>query len=127
MAKCEKVFKGNEDVFNHYIDFMQKSILDGSATATLEDSSSLDVGEAKVRIDVFERYSFLGKSRVSLNITTVWSNDNINTIAITSGGSQACFYKINTLGEKNFLTKFNESFDEFIKRFLTEDELINEQ
>jgi hypothetical protein len=51
---------------------------------------------------VYERTDDREKSR-SLNVTLFGNGDNLYITAITSGGSQAVFFKINTLGEKAFL------------------------
>jgi hypothetical protein len=45
----------------------------------------------------------MGKNRVSLNVTLVGNGDNLHISAVTSGGSQAVFFKINTFGEEAFL------------------------
>ena len=58
---------------------------------------------------VFERYSMIGKNRVSLNVTLFQGPDGkIRLSAITSGGSQAMFFKVNTFGEEAFLDKLDE-------------------
>lgn len=101
MAKFEKVLK---DDFTEVLKRIQDGILNGSISATLEDSSDF-VGEgARCSVRVFERYSAIGGNRVSLNVTLFQCGDGpINVSAITSGGSQAVLFKINTLGENAFL------------------------
>ena len=37
----------------------------------------------------------------------------IKVCAVTSGGSQAMFFKINTLGEESFLDKFKEAVERY--------------
>ena len=59
-------------------------------------------------VRVFERYSYMGGNRVSLNVTLFGNGDTIQLSAITSGGSQAMFFKINTFGEEAFLDKLRE-------------------
>jgi hypothetical protein len=51
----------------------------------------------------------MGGNRVSLSVT-LFQNGNgpVMLSAITSGGSQALFWKINTVGEKAFLDKLRE-------------------
>jgi len=44
-----------------------------------------------------------GGNRVSLNITLIGKDDDLFVTAITAGGSQAIFFKINTIGEGRFL------------------------
>jgi hypothetical protein len=58
---------------------------------------------------VFERYSYAGGNRVSLTVTLFQNGDEpIRLSAITTGGSQAVFFKINTWGEEAFLDKLRE-------------------
>jgi hypothetical protein len=58
---------------------------------------------------VFERYSWSGGNRVSLSVTLFKGDeDKIYLSAITSGGSQAVFFKLNTLGEEAFLEKLRK-------------------
>ena len=50
-----------------------------------------------------------GDNRVSLNVTLFQGEDGvIHLSAITSGGSQAMFFKLNTFGEEAFLDKLRE-------------------
>lgn len=100
MAKYEKTFKGD---FNQLINTIHNGILNGSFSASYEDGSEFSVGETKCAVRVYERYSMLGGNRVSLNVTLIGNDDNIHITAITSGGSQAVLFKINTFGEEAFL------------------------
>ena len=103
MAKLEKEITGN---FEELLKKIEEGILKGSITATLEDSSDFVSDGARCSIRVFERFSYLGSNRVSLNVTLFQNKDSkIHMSAITSGGSQAMFWKINTFGEKAFLDK----------------------
>lgn len=110
MAKLEKEIEGN---FEEILKKIENGILKGSMSATLEDSSDFSIEKSRCSVRVFERYSCLGSNRVSLSIT-LFQNDNskIHLSAITSGGSQAVFFKINTLGEKAFLDKLIEILEE---------------
>ena len=66
-------------------------------------------GNARCSVRVFERYSFLGSNRVSLSVTLFQGADGITHLsAVTSGGSQAMFFKINTWGEDAFLDKLRD-------------------
>ena len=70
------------------------------------------VGLRVVAFVFFERYSYAGGNRVSLNITLFQNGeDPVQLSAITAGGSQAVFFKINTLGEEAFLDKLIELLD----------------
>jgi hypothetical protein len=100
MAKYEKTFKGD---FDQVLNSIHNGIVGGSISASFEDGSDFSVGETRCAVRVYERYSMIGKNRVSLNVTLIGNGDNLYITAITSGGSQAVFFKINTLGEKAFL------------------------
>ena len=107
MAKLEKTVTGS---FDGILSKIEEGILGGSISATLEDRSDFRSGGARCSVLVFERYSYIGGNRVSLNVTLFASDgdDRVHVSAITSGGSQALFFKINTWGEENFLEKLRE-------------------
>ena len=95
------------------IDWMRQSlergILEGSLSASLEDASDFRSGSARCSVRVFERYSYIGNNRVSLTLTLFQNGDEpVRLSAITAGGSQAIFFKINTWGEESFLDKLRE-------------------
>ncbi len=105
MAKLEKTLTGN---FNLIVKKIENGILEGSISATLEESSDFYMGDYRCSVRVFERYSYMGNNRVSMNVTLFGNKDKIQLSAITSGGSQAMFFKLNTFGEETFLEKLNE-------------------
>ncbi|MEE0884026.1 MAG: DUF6054 family protein [Faecalimonas sp.] len=106
MAKLERTLSGD---FNQLIKKIENGILNGSMSASLEDSSDFYSGDARCSVRVFERYSYAGGNRVSMNVTLFQNgNDEIRLSAITSGGSQAVLFKINTWGEEAFLDKLRE-------------------
>ena len=106
MAKLEKTLYGD---FNQILNKIENGILNGSMSASLEDSSDFFNGDARCSVRVFERYSYAGGNRVSMNVTLFQNgNDEIRLSAITSGGSQAVLFKINTWGEEAFLEKLEE-------------------
>ena len=102
MAKFEHRLYGNFDAVLEYFDH---GIIDGSLTASYEDGSDYSAGDVRCAVRVYERYSMLGKNRVSMSLTLVGAGENLFLSAITSGGSQAMFVKWNTLGESTFLNK----------------------
>lgn len=111
MAKLERTIYGD---FDHILRKIENGILNGSVSASLEDTSDFRDGEARCSVRVFERYSHTGGNRVSLNITLFQNgNGNVRLSAITSGGSQALFFKINTWGEEAFLDKLRELLEDF--------------
>lgn len=106
MAKFEQAINGD---FEQLLKTIENGILGGNVSASLEDSSDFCDGDARCSVRVFERYSYAGGNRVSMNVT-LFQNGNgpIHLSAITSGGSQAMFFKINTWGEEAFLNKLIE-------------------
>lgn len=111
MAKYEKSLKGN---FNDFLNYIHRDITEGSVSASYEDGSDITIGEVKSAVRVYERYSMIGGNRVSLNITIVGQGEELYISAITSGGSQAVLFKINTLGEESFLELCGESVENYI-------------
>lgn len=106
MAKLETRLNGD---FDEILDRIETGIMKGSLSASLEDGSDFMCGNSRCAVRVFERYSWLGSNRVSLSVTLFeGANGTIHLSAITSGGSQAMFFKINTWGEEAFLEKLEE-------------------
>jgi hypothetical protein len=110
MAKYECRLKGD---FNRLLQTIETGILKGSVSASLEDGSTYADNGISCAVRVFERYSYFGRNRVSLNVTLIGKDDNLFLSAITSGGSQAVFFKLNTLGEESFLEKLIEVVEGF--------------
>lgn len=108
MAKLERDLSGS---FDRLLDYLHDGILNGSSSASWEDSSDYRNSSFRVAVRVYERYSFMGGNRVSLNLTLVGEGNRIFVSAITSGGSQAVLFKINTLGEGAFLDQVEELLD----------------
>ena len=105
MAKLEKTLTVD---FNSILHKIENGIINGSISASLEDSSDFYIGDTRCSVRVFERYSYTGENRVSLNVTLFGNRDTIHLSAIASGGSQALFFKLNTFGEEAFLDKLRE-------------------
>lgn len=105
MAKYEKQLVGD---FDSFLEYLFDGIMNGSVSASYEDGSEWTANGVRVAVRVFERFSYMGGNRVSLNITLAGSGNNLFLTAITAGGSQAMFWKLNTIGEENFLDKVIE-------------------
>lgn len=106
MAKLEKTLR--ED-FNALLARIEQGILEGSVSASLEASSDFSGGGARCSVRVFERFSYAGGNRLSMSVTLFQNGDGpVHLSAITAGGSQALFVKINTWGEEAFLDKLRE-------------------
>ena len=73
-------------------------------------------GDARCSVRVFERYSMMGGNRLSLTLTMFQNADSpIRLSAITAGGSQAVFFKVNTLGEESFLDDVKDLLEEILE------------
>ena len=102
MAQYTNHFNANFDQLLRYI---EESVLQGSASASKEGGSDFEYGDVRCATRVYERYSWTGGNRLSLCVTLFGKDGDVQLTAITSGGSQAMFCKINTWGEEAFLDK----------------------
>lgn len=106
MAKLECAMRGNMD---EILKTLEDAVL-RSISASCEDSSDFRFRDGiRCAVRVYERYSFLGKNRVSLSLTLVGTNEGSRLSVITSGGSQAVFFKLNTWGEESFLDTIRDA------------------
>ncbi len=112
MAKYERRLKGN---FNEFLNWIHTDITNGSSSVSYEDGSDIDLGGTRVAVRVYERYSMAGGNRVSMNVTVTGNGEDLFVSAITSGGSQAVFFKMNTIGEETFLDLCVESVENYIQ------------
>ena len=110
MAQYQAQFRGSFDALLSYI---ERSVMTGSVSASREGGASFEEGGVRCAVRVFERYSYLGNNRLTLTITLFGRNDALRLLAVTSGGSQAIFFKINTLGEEAFLRRFVEALEKY--------------
>lgn len=108
MAKYEKVVHGD---FDEIIEKLHEAVMKGSMSASCEDGSDFSNGDFRCAVRIYERYSAMGSNRVSLSITLVGGRDEYYLSAITSGGSQGMFFKLNTFGEESFLETISEVVD----------------
>ena len=100
MAKYEARLRGS---FHDVLRDIDEGILKGSVSASREDGSDWQSGPIRCAVRVYERYSMMGGNRCSMNVTLIGDGDALFLSAITAGGSQAVFFKINTWGEESFL------------------------
>ncbi len=113
VAKYEKHLTGN---FDELLELVTDGVLNGSMSASYENGSDWTNGTVRCAVRVFERYSYMGGNRVSMNVTLVGNDRDLFLSAITSGGSQAVFFKLNTLGEESFLEKLVPIVENYKKR-----------
>lgn len=106
MAKLEVSIHGD---FDQLLERLEAGIINGSLSASLEDSSDFSSGDARCSVRVFERYSYSGGNRLSLSVTLFQNGrEDIHLSAIAAGGSNGLFFKVNTFGEEAFLDKLRE-------------------
>ena len=109
MAKLTRTLNGD---FDELLNTITRGVLDASATASLEETWDARTPTSRCSVRVFERYSYSGSNRVSMSLTLFQSGSEIRLCAITSGGSQAMFWKFNTLGEEFFLDTLKDVLNE---------------
>lgn len=100
MAKYEAELRGN---FHEILEAVNDAVMSNSVSASLEDKSDFCTQNMICAVRVYERYSYSGGNRVSMNVTLLFAEGRIFITIITAGGSQSMFLKINTFGEKTFL------------------------
>ena len=105
MAKYTTTLKGK---FYDVLNSIHTYLMNSSASISYEDHEDFSSGDIRCAVNVYERYSYFGGNRCSLSLTLFGTDDNIKLTAITSGGSQAIFFKINTIGENSFLNVLME-------------------
>lgn len=113
VAKYEKHLTGN---FDELLELVTDGVLNGSMSASYENGSDWTNGTVRCAVRVFERYSYMGGNRVSMNVTLVGNDRDLFLSTITSGGSQAVFFKLNTLGEESFLEKLVPIVENYARR-----------
>ncbi|NLA77717.1 MAG: hypothetical protein GX851_07835 [Clostridiales bacterium] len=111
MAKTECRLHGNYYDILHDI---HDAVMNGSMSASCEDSSEFRAGDTICNVRVYERYSYIGQNRVSLSITLLSAGNEIFLSAITSGGSQAVLFKLNTIGEETFLETISDAVAKYM-------------
>ena len=110
MTHYEQQLTGDVDRLVAHLD---DAIPQGSITAKLEDGTDQRIGDARMVVRVYERYSAMGGNRVSLCISILAVGQAMSLSAITAGGSQAMFFKINTVGEEAFLRRAVEAIESY--------------
>ena len=100
MAILQKTLQGD---FDSILAKVENIVMEGSMSASLEEQADYRTATGRCSVRVFERYSYAGGNRVSMNVTLFQAGPEIHLCAITSGGSQGLFFKLNTWGEETFL------------------------
>ncbi len=114
MAKLERTLSGVS--FDHLLHSLDRGILEGSLSASYEDGSDFFEGDMRCTVRIYERYSAIGSNRVSLTLTLFGTPGTVHLSAITAGGSEAMFFKMNTFGEGAFLDRFESLLDRYVQQ-----------
>ncbi len=110
MAKYVHQFEGDIDNFLNYIKANEASL---GISVSSEESHMYQKKDLKVSVNAYERYSWTGSNRVSLSVTIIGYQGMIEVVAISTGGSQAVLFKLNTFGEDSFLNAFKGLIDKY--------------
>ncbi len=92
-------------------DYLDNAISRGSVSASIEHGDELSIGDARMIVRTYERYSVIGSNRVTLSVSILAVGDHLEVALTTSGGSEAVFFKINTFGEQAFMDKAIAAID----------------
>lgn len=110
MAKIDCVLCGD---FDTILNDLTNTVLSSSASASLEEQSDFCDNDCRLSVRTFERFSYFGRNRVSLTIVLMKSQDAIFLTVSAAGGSSAIFFKINTIGEENFLDTIRQTAEKY--------------
>ena len=110
MAKCTLSLSGD---YKYILSRIDDAVLNKSFSASYEDGviHVLDNGYVS-GLRVYERYSVFGGNRVSLSVFLCGRDNRYEVTFITSGGSEALFFKVNTFGEESFLDSVVSELDD---------------
>ena len=110
MAIFRHKTSGDLDGFLAHLD---SQVLGGSISASREAAYDESVEGARMAVRVYERFSGFSGSRVSLNVSVLESQGELAICAITSGGSRAMFFKVDTVGEGSFMAKAQQAITSY--------------
>lgn len=101
MAKIERVI--NRD-FDQLLSTIEDGIINGSVSASLEDASDFRSQDARCSVRVFERFSYTGGNRVSLNVTLFQNGEEpVHLPQLRQVEARLCFSSLILLGKRHFL------------------------
>ena len=110
MAKITATLTGD---FQTIVEDLENIVLEGSFSASLEDTERFEQNGVSFYVGVFERYSYTGGNRVSLTVTLFGDNQTSKLCAVASGGSTGMFLKVNTFGEESFLNTITDCVEKY--------------
>jgi hypothetical protein len=89
------------------------AITRGSVSASIEVQDEVAIGDARMILRTYERFSALGGNRLTLSMSILAVDTTMEVALTTSGGSQAIFFKVNTFGEEDFMNQGRQALDTF--------------
>ena len=95
------------------VPFLEAGILSRSRSASAEAAVDLKTSAGGIAVRGYERFSMMGKSRVGMSVTAIQDGPYVRIIGITMGGSQAVFFKLNTIGEEEFLATLDSTISQW--------------
>lgn len=95
---------------------LDDAITRGSVSASVENRDERTIGDARMILRTYERFSTIGGNRLTLSVSILAVGNQMEVALTTSGGSQAIFFKINTFGEEAFMTRGLEALGSFSER-----------
>ena len=110
MARYDCELTGDVDALVAHLD---SEILRGSMSATLEEQVEHRLGDARMIVRTYERFSGFSGSRLSLTFAILVVGEQLGVSAVSTGGSRAVFFKMNTVGEGTFLAKATAALQSF--------------
>jgi hypothetical protein len=110
MAHHDQLLTGDPDALVAHLD---SAIVSGSMTAKLEHAVDHTIGDARLLVRVYERYSATGGNRLSLSISVLAVGTDLAVSLVAAGGANAVLFKVNTFGEEAFLKLALRGLEDF--------------
>ena len=111
MAKFECIIPETYD-FDKTLKYFHDYLSTSSLSSSYEDGSDYRVGNMRVAVRVYEKYTILGENRLSMTVTLATNGTEIFASAITAAGSGG-FVKVWAWGEDGYLEHFIEAAKQF--------------
>lgn len=84
-----------------------------SVSASLEEQVEHRLGDARMLVRTYERFSGFSGSRVSLTFAVLAVGQQLSVSAVSSGGSRALFFKMDRVGEGSFIARATAALQSF--------------
>jgi hypothetical protein len=109
MAKYEKVIVGQ---FDEIVSRLQNDIRNSGVTMNLVDESYYTVGDAKIAVQVYDKYFMRNGNRASLSLTVVGYGNDIFISAIGAGGGKGIVFNFSLGAEDSMVAIVRESVEQ---------------